>query len=66
MQSDRSDQPNTANTFNLAEQQDLADPRKRWASSSPAPVFAAGGQQVGTLSLASPGDYRNGPESPGL
>ena len=57
MQSDRSDQPNTADAFNPAERQDLADPRKRWTSSSRMPVFAADGQQIGTLSLASPGDY---------
>lgn len=36
---------------------DITDPRRRWTYSSPAPVFDADGQQIGTLSLGSPGDY---------
>ena len=57
MRSDDSGKPNSADAFDPSDRHDITDPSQRWTFSSPAQVFDANGQQIGVLSLASPGDY---------
>lgn len=57
MADQENDIPQPETLSDLSQRQDLERPARRWTFASPAPVFDVDGQQVGTLSLASPEDY---------
>ena len=49
--------PETSNALNSIDQRRMPEPRRSWSFRSPEPVFDVDGEQIGVLSLGSPGDY---------
>ncbi len=56
MQSEGHEQAETPDDATIDSQRAIRD-HQRWSFRSPTPVYAAGGEQIGVLSLGSPGDF---------
>jgi len=57
MHPERENQPELPDDMSATNERRVPEPQRSWSFRSPEPVFDANGEQIGVLSLASPGDY---------
>ena len=57
MQSKQHENAEAPDDLSPISERGIPEPQQRWSFRSPTPVFDANGEQLGVLSLGSPGDY---------